>query len=293
MNPLNTSAPNLPISANRLVLNIRELPAVPGIVADALRILDDPSSSAEEIGAVVQRDQALAAKSLRVVNSAAFGLTRRIGTIREAIVMIGVRKIRGMVSAMATAGVFATGIPGVVEPKHLWVHSLAASTWATEIVEFRKLWNAQSAVIGALLHDLGVVVLCQYATDRYRGVLQMAQAEQFPLHGVEMRELGTTHAFVGAALCAKWQLPPGITRLVEQHHAYAPTVDKGLEVVVLANYLAHLHGARPFEKAVAPTLPDGLTAALGLDAELMAKLQSRKDGVLQKTNALLAAAEGG
>lgn len=101
MNSTNTSSPNVPLSTERLVLSLRALPVIPGIVADALRILEDPSSSAEEIGEVVQRDQALAARSLRVANSAAFGMPRRVGTIREAIVMIGVRRMRGMVSAMA------------------------------------------------------------------------------------------------------------------------------------------------------------------------------------------------
>ena len=69
------------------------------------------------------------------------------------------------------------------------------------------------------------------------------------------------------------------------------TVDKSLEVVVLANYLAHLHGARPFDWVVAPVLPEGLPASLGLDAELMSRLQERQAAVNEKTNALLEAAK--
>ena len=197
MTPTSTNSNSAPLAVDKLVLKIQELPAIPGIVADALRILDDPGSSAVEIGEVVQRDQALATKSLRVVNSAAFGFNRRIETIREALVMIGVRRIRGMVSAMATSGLFAKGIPGLVEPKFLWAHSLATSIWASEIIDYRKIWTAQSAIIGALLHDLGVVILCQHATDRYRTVLEMVRTEQAQLSDIEQRELGTTQPLWG------------------------------------------------------------------------------------------------
>lgn len=287
----NTTNSTAPLAVDRLVLNIRDLPSVPGIVADALRILDDPGSSAEEISGVVQRDQALAAKSLRVVNSAAFGMTRRVASIREAIVMIGVRRIRGMVGAMATSGVFAKGVPGLMDPKFLWAHSVAASTWATEIIEAQKLWTAQSAVIGALLHDIGIVILCQYATERYRGVLEKTRTEQLPLHVVEQRELGTTHAFVGATLCAKWQMPPLVSLLVQQHHSDKPMAEKAFGVVVLANYLAHIHGAPPFDWEVAPTLPAGLLESLGMDDAALVRLQTRKDAVAEKVNALLEAAK--
>ena len=291
MQPASNVSPGAPLSAERLVLNVHDIPAIPGIVADALRILDDPGSSAIEIGEVVQRDQALAAKSLRVVNCAAFGISRKIETIREAIVMIGVRRVRGMVSAMATSGVFAKGIPGLVDPRLLWAHSLETSLWAGEIIDSRKLWSAQSAVIGGLLHDLGIVILCQYATDRYRLVLEKVRDQQVPLPEVEQRELGTTHAVVGATLCAKWQLPAAITQLIQYHHVAKETKERALEVVVMANYLAHRNGAKPFEWAVMPPLPDNLLERLGLDADAMGRLLGRKDAVTQKTHALLEASQ--
>ena len=260
-------------------------------MADTLRILDDPGSSAIEIGDVIQRDQALVARSLRVVNSAAFGFNRRIETVREAIVMIGLRRMRGMVSAMATSGLFAKGIPGLVDPKFLWAHALEVSMWATEMIDSRKLWSAQSAVIGGLLHDLGIVILCQYAPDRYRTVLEKTRSTQAHLHEVEQQELGTTHAMVGAALCAKWQLPATISGLVQNHHSNKETLDKALEVVMLANYLAHCNGAKPFDWSVTPPLPDDLLNRLGLDAEAMGRLMGRKADVAQKTSSLLDASQ--
>jgi HD-like signal output (HDOD) protein len=280
-----------PLSAERLVLNIRELPSIPAMLADTLRVLDDPGTSAPEIEAVVQRDQALTAKTLRVVNSAAIGYNRRIETIREALVLVGLRRVRGLVSAMAASGMFAKGIPGLVEPRDLWAHALAASVWAAEIIEFRKLWMAQSAVIGALLHDLGMVILCQFATERYRGVLAKSRELHLPLHQVEQQELGTTHAFVGATLCVKWQLPVAISQLVHYHHATATPQDKTKGVVVLANHLAHAGGTPPMSWAMMPELPEGLLDLLGLDAEMLTILVERRTLVQDRVHALLEAAD--
>ena len=79
---------------------------------------------------------------------------------------------------------------------------------------------------------------------------------------------------------------------MQQHHTDRTTADKALEVVILANHLAHLHGAKPFEWATTPPLPDGILERLGLDAEAMQRLQERKQSVEQKTKALLDAAQG-
>jgi HD-like signal output (HDOD) protein len=278
------------IAVDRLVLNIRELPSIPAMLADTLRVLDDPSTSAPEIEAVVLRDQALTAKTLRVVNSAAVGYNRRIETIRESLVLIGLRRVRGLVSAMAASGLYAKGIPGLVESRDLWAHALAASVWSAEIIEFRKLWMAQSAVIGALLHDLGIVILCQFATERYQGVLEQCRALRLPLHVVEQRDLGTTHAFVGATLCVKWQLPVAISQLVHHHHATATMQDKTKGVVMLANHLAHAGGTPPMPWAMTPELPEGLLELLGLNAEMLTVLLERKTVVQDRVHALLNAA---
>jgi HD-like signal output (HDOD) protein len=279
-----------PIAVDRLVLNIRDLPALPAMLADTLRVLDDPGSSASDVEQAVQRDQTLTAKTLRLVNSAALGYHRRIATVSEAVVLIGLRRVRGMVSAMAASGLYARGLPNLMEPRDLWAHALAASVWAAEVIEFRKLWMAQSAVIGSLLHDLGIVILCQFATERYRGVLEKCRNGGLPLHQIEQQELGTTHAFVGATLCVKWQLPVSIAPLVHHHHDANTPVDKAQGVVQLANYLAHAGGTPPMAWTVTHPLPAGVLDLLGMNDEMLTSLLERQGTVQGRVQALLEAA---
>lgn len=278
------------IQSGQLTLSIADLPAMPMLIAGALRAIEDPGSSSVEIEAVVMRDQALAARVLRIVNSAAYGFGRRIETIREAVVLLGVRKMKTIAAAMVTAKLFAEPISDLVEPRDLWAHSLTASLWAMEIISAKNLWQAQSAVTAALLHDIGIVMLCRFATDPYKAVLQMSREEGIHHVVVEQRELGTTHAHVGAMLCAKWCLPVSLTHLVGYHHTEQCPADSALSAVVLANHLAHLSGAKPFNWSPHPALPEGLLESLDLDGPSLVNLMQQSENVQDRAAAMLSAA---
>ena len=277
---------NTRITEGKLSLSIKDLPSVPVLVADALRVIDNPSSSMSEIEAVIMRDQALAVKVLRVVNSAAYGFSRRIENVREASTIMGTRKIRGLAAAMVTSKLYAKGIDDLVDPLDIWRHSLATSVWAIEIIDFMKLWQAQSAVMAALLHDIGIVLLCNYAIEPYRAVLQMSRKEKLHHVDVEKRELDTTHAFVGASLCAKWLLPVGLTQLVCHHHDKECPVDDALAVLMLADFMAHDCGLKPLAWSGAPPMPDSLMEKLQIDGFGYNALCSRKENVLERADAL-------
>lgn len=273
--------------SGNLNLSIDDLPAIPGLVADALRILEDPGASSVDIEAVIQRDQALAARVLRVVNSAAYGFSRRVETIREAVVLLGTRTLRGLASASLSAQFFAGPIEGLADPRRLWAHSLAASVWAMEIIDFKRAWHAQSAVMAALLHDIGIVILCQFAPDRYRAILEMSKTEHCHHLIIEQRELGTNHARVGATLCAKWLLPVSLTQLINAHHVDHAPADDALSVVVLGDHLAHAHGHASFEWLDVPPLPDGLLRNLAITDEDTQRLNQRAERVDERVATLL------
>lgn len=237
------------------------------------------------------RDQALAARVLRIVNSAAYGFGRRIETIHESVVLLGVRRMKNITAAMVAAKLFAEPMSGLVNPRDLWAHSLSASIWAMEIIAARNLWQAQSAVTAALLHDIGIVMLCRFAADPYKAALKMSRDEGIHHMEVEQRELGTTHAQVGAMLCAKWCLPVSLTHLVGYHHTEQCPADSALSVVVLANYLAHLSGDKPFAWSAHPALPEGLCESLEIDEVGMDNLKKQTENVHDRVATMLGASD--
>lgn len=270
-----------------LELNIKELPSIPALIAEAIRVIDDPSASGVDIEAVIMRDQSFAVRVLRVVNSAAYGFSRRIETVREAIVMLGNRKIRNLAGSMVAAGLYAKPISGLSDPLLLWAHSVAASAWASEIIAYKRLWHAQSAVMAALLHDVGLVVLSQHAPDRMREVLETSRREQRHHVGVEDELLGTTHARVGATLCAKWMLPVGMTQLINAHHVHQLPTDDALAVLMLADRLAHDGGHMALSWSVAPAIPDELAASIGITVGDLEQIRQEQDDVDCRVDAML------
>lgn len=275
-----------PVNCEHLVLNIRNLPSIPTVVADALRVISDPRSGAVDIEAVVQRDQSLTAKVLRAVNSAAYGFSRRIGTIREAATLLGMRKIKTLASSLTAFSCFKGEMSGVVKAEDLWGHALSSSIWASEILQLKKLWSADMAVTAALLHDLGILILCEYATDPYRQVLEESRRQNRPHSELEKEMLGVTHASVGGMLCVKWQMPPAMSQLISRHHAPGVPSSAELSVVMLADQLAGLSGAKPLEWEDAHEAPLVLFESLGIsDTERKALMEMQES--VQKQTAVL------
>lgn len=242
----------------KLILGVRDLPSIPSVIADTVRVLDDVSASSMEIEWVVARDQTLTARVLRVVNSAAYAFSRKIESTHDAVIMLGTRKLKHMAIVMVTSKLFDGDATDLFDPRQLWLHALATSLWAKQIIEWKQLWGYGSAVTAALLHDLGILILMQKAHQDYRPVLDEFRQGKLPLIEIEQRELGTTHAIIGGALCAKWQLPVSVTLLVSHHHSMTSPVEPALSVVMLANRLAHLTGIGPFACEGQPELSGNL-----------------------------------
>ena len=274
-----------------LILNVRDLPSIPGVITHTLRVVNDSASSSVDVELIIMRDQSLTAKILRVVNSAAYGFSRRIGSVREAVTMLGMRKIKAIVGSMVAANLFKRGMPGLVAPERLWTHSLSASIWAREIITHKKIWGVDSAIVAALLHDIGILALCEFAADRYRPVLERCQADGSDLLAVEQSELGVTHAHIGGQLCSKWKLPVSTTMLVGHHHTSLCPSDPSLSVVMLADHLASICGEMPFDWGTVHQLPDGLLASLGISSDDLAILRRQESAIHYQTAALREVAE--
>ncbi len=279
------------LNDGEIVLSICDVPVLPGLIADALRVIEDPGVSGVEIESVILRDQALSARLLKVVNSAAYGFARQVDSIRAAVMMLGVRKIKGIAGAMIASKMFVNPLDGLADPRRLWTHSLASSVWAQELIDTLKLWQIQSSVMAALLHDIGIVLLIQYASEAYRGVLEKSQKEALAYFEVEQRELGTTHARVGATACAKWMLPVALTQLINGHHSSECPTDDALSVVMLADFLANEIGMKSFDWEPPMILPQGLLESLGIDDEMMIKILQSRSLVQDRVNALVNAAD--
>lgn len=275
----NTARQQSVIDDQKLVISIKDLPTLPTVLAEILQVANNPSASAGDLQVVIGRDPALAAKILKIANSAMFGFSRRIESIRQAVVAIGFRRIRSVASAMAVAPVFKTDATGLVNGPLLWSHSVATAMW-TQIIAAKVRYQQTDQVFTAgLLHDVGILILNQFEHEVYQQALSTCRDQQLPLHEAEHKVLGTTHERIGASLCAKWMLPAGLTQIISYHHSDPQPVDPAAQILELADHLACACGIGETSWQPEPAPPAVIIRALGLSAQDMEELRAQREEI--------------
>ena len=211
--------------SENLVDGIVTLPTIPAILAALNDKIADPESSAGDITEIIAQDPPTATKVLRLANSAYYGLRNKVSTINHAVTMLGFNIIRNLV---LTATVFdlsgKKNIAGLFDVEKFWRHSLGVGV-ASKIVAaeaFPKAINlADEFFICGLLHDLGKIILGEYARDKFEQALRVSKEQSIPLYEAEQQEIGCTHAEVGGVLAKRWNLSGGIITAIGLHHSPA------------------------------------------------------------------------
>jgi putative nucleotidyltransferase with HDIG domain len=202
----------------RLVASVQSLPSAPSMYLRLVEALRSPHASAAMIGAIVAQDSSMTAKILQLVNSAFFGVRRRITNPAEAVVYLGVETIR---SLALTASVFTQfeGRNPALKIEELQGHSVAVGTLARHIAVSAGLDKqaTDEAFAGGLMHDLGKLVLAANFSEEYRRVPD--GEDRAGALAAELASFGATHAAVGAYLLWLWGLPEAVTEVVARHHS--------------------------------------------------------------------------
>ena len=224
---------------------IDQLPSLPSsywALNDAIR---RPDVTAEKLAGLVEQDPALTARVLQLVNSAYFGLPRRVASVQQAITYVGIERLQAL---MLTAHVIEPGrCPGLgAADLEAWqAHSVQVATIARAIADAGDVAN--DAFLAGVVHDIGTLILATSVPDAYAQVqASLAEADR-PRSVVEFEVFGTTHAEVGAYLLGLWALPLSIVEAVAHHHTPDRLESENplLEVLWAANELSHGRDPRP------------------------------------------------
>jgi putative nucleotidyltransferase with HDIG domain len=264
-----------------------ELPGAPEVVCKILALVDREGSSSGELGAVIARDPALAARVLQFANSALFGLRTRPTSVPHAVTLLGFARVKQIALAVSVLNAFDTPTPeGRRFRRELLTHCVAVAAAAKTLAE-RVGSDAGEAYTAGLLHDVGKLVLLSHVGEPYRILLEQAALTGQSLSAREDDVFGCTHATVGGWLLQLWRLPAALVAPVAAHHApLAPgaTLDTPTLVAVadiLANGADQEGGISPSAlatvSATAPALVDeeswkGLYATISAEREAMSGL---------------------
>ncbi|RMH17179.1 MAG: HDOD domain-containing protein [Gemmatimonadetes bacterium] len=253
----------------RIVGRVDRLPSAPRVFARLTAMLGDPDVSAADVATLIERDVAMSAKILQLVNSAFFRSARRISSVEGAVRHLGFATIQKLVLTLevfASAG--AIPVNGLSH-EAIQDHALAASRLASRMPGDAEARD--DAGVAALLCDVGLLLLAAEATSEFRAAWEQAAATQRPLHEVEREVHGTTHAEVGAYLLGLWGLPLAVVEAVANHHAPERIPREGMSVAA-AVYFADTLAAEatgeggPFWSR--PPLDESLLAAASAGDEV-------------------------
>ncbi len=157
-----------------LVAAIKDLVTLPDVALRIARMVNDPNSSAADIGREVSKDPALTARLLRIANSPALGQHGKIATISRAITVLGVRQVRDLTVGLTAVRTFDGIGNELVTMASFWRHSVLCAVAATHIAERRAGGRDDSPFVAGLLHDVGQLVLFSRAPELARRALLMS-----------------------------------------------------------------------------------------------------------------------
>jgi len=252
----------------QLVQTVRDLPALPEVVVRVMRLAEDPRSDAQSIARVIATDQAMAARVLKLANSAFYGLPRRVSTLSEAVVILGFRTIKNLAIAASTFELLNREIAGYwLQRGELWRHSLACAIGAQLIARRVRLPVSEEAFVAGLLHDIGKVAINLFVREQFDQIMERALQNRIPFVEAEQAVLGFNHAMAGGLIAEKWNLPPLLVSVIKYHHqpSSAPEKEPMISVVHLADLLSITMGMGIGGDGLYYVLEEGTLAMFGLE----------------------------
>jgi putative nucleotidyltransferase with HDIG domain len=250
---------------------------MPGTTVKLLALVDDSGVSVAQIESILRQDPGLTANLLKLANSAYFGFPSTIGSVRQAVTLLGLKRLLQLVIFTCTGALIGQTVSGYDLPAgELWRHSLAVSVAAEGLVRELKLDAAEEIFTAALLHDVGKIILGQFVQDEYAKIVQ-ALDQELPFETAETIVLGANHAEIGAQVLSKWSFPESIVNAVRWHHdpEKADCVDPMLDIVHVANMLCLMIGIGVGREGLHYQPSPMVTKRLGLATPHLEKVASQ------------------
>ncbi|MDR2892282.1 MAG: HDOD domain-containing protein [Deltaproteobacteria bacterium] len=218
------------------ILEAKNLPALPDAVNEITRLMATSSCSTNQMAEIIERDQALALKVLKMVNSPIYGFPGRITSVKNALVLLGINVIRGLIISSAVFDAFNKYMIG------LWTHSVACSLAAVEVARAADLPRPEEYSIVGLLHDMGKVVFAMQIPAARAEVDALVSKDDIMFRDGEKIVLGFTHDKINAWMCEHWNLPLMLKEALVYHHdpMNAQFHPEAAAVVHVSDFMARL-----------------------------------------------------
>lgn len=192
--------------------NLSAIPTLPMVLTNLLAVIDSEGTSIKQIGDLINKDQALSTRLLKMVNSPVYGFPGRISSVHQALMLVGLGALKGMLMGVAIFDAMQKTMIG------LWEHSIGSAIAARLIAAKIGIKETEEASVAALIHDLGKVTFGICYPDEYKTLLGKAKNEKQYIVDVERENFGVNHAEAGSWIAQKWNFPGNLVEAIGYHH---------------------------------------------------------------------------
>ncbi len=199
------------------VTKIKDVYTLPSVVFTCNLLVNDPHSTAQMVSDALSTDVVMAAKILRLVNSAYYGFSKQVSSLKTAIVILGFRELQKLVMGLGAVKALSRFSNGFSYPA-FWRHSIAVAVFAEKMLQKKTFRQHDNGFVAGLLHDIGKLLLAQEADRGQMNEFKRLIAEGRHETEAEQELFGFDHAELGALLGAQWHFPDALVSAIRYHH---------------------------------------------------------------------------
>lgn len=260
---------NTPLDLRQAVRNLNSLPAMPVIAQRLMALKLDSEEGERQMMLLIEQDPMISAKIIGLSNSPLLGATRKITTVREAAMLLGLTRVKSVATGIAVMSLVSKPI-GRFDPQELWLHNLSVAFAMLPVVRAmppKDRPKDDTIFLAGMLHDIGYFALAHLDPRRSDDLLTRMFIEQDkPAIEVERELLEVTHDELGAELAKHWNLPSEIVTVLRYHHRPdAPQAAEGQPLVRIINLTEKLMPMVGLHESVGSQATPEEWAALGID----------------------------
>ncbi len=274
------------INMNQLFDQIDNVPKVPEVVRTLLKQVNNPNIDFAPIAENVEKEQAISIKVLRLVNSAHYGLPRRVGSIKQALVILGMDELKKLIIMSGFVSAISD-VPGL-NIDDFWLDNYRTATYAQWIAEQSQLNDTDLIFTAGLINNLGTVLI-------HLGVPDIAQKIDLDIRrgasriAAEHHYLDFTSQQVTAELCSQWQFSVELIETIVNSTEPLSFDDISLSgcAISVARYISQSTYSEKSKGEILDEFPVDEWQKLGLDSKdieaniaLMLELDTGIDGLL-------------
>jgi signal transduction histidine kinase/HD-like signal output (HDOD) protein/ActR/RegA family two-component response regulator len=259
---------------------LKQLPTLPPVASKLIETAGQSDCSIEEVSRLIQSDQSVAAKILRLANSAHFGSSRQVTTIDRAVTLLGLDLVRNSALSIMIYNVMKTSSSDLFHLDEFWRHSAACAIFGEQLARRMGYPRPQEIFLAGLMHDMGKLVFVNWNRPKLEQAISDALADRRRLLEVEEEQIGMGHTRAGKIIMEYWNFPDNLVKAAWLHHqpyaqlkAHANGEIAG--IVHCANSLCHLQRFGDSGNPLPDMSMDEVMQATGLTNEQLTDLSAQ------------------